>query len=116
MTVTNKKGLLTAEALRLGYTELVVKRFEGDCRQAQMDVTYSYQDGYFKAKGHVLTTYGDNRTDGYDVDASDKSIRTLRESVNKQFYSGKGKMVAHEVNGRPQGTIEQQFGDIANGR
>lgn len=98
MSVTNKKGLLTAEALRLSYTELVVKRFDGDCRKAQMDVTYSYKDGYFKAKGHVLTTYGNNETTGYDVDACDKSIRTLRESVNKQFYSGNGKMVAHEVN------------------
>lgn len=112
MNTVTKKGLLTANALREGFTELVVKRFDGDCRKAQMDVTYSYKDGRFKAIGHVLTTYGDNHTDGYDVDACDKSIRTLRASVNKQFYSGNGKMVAHDINGRPQGTIEQRLGTL----
>lgn len=98
MNTVNNKGLLTANALREGYTELVVKRFDGDCREAQMDVTYSYKDGQFKAIGHVLTTYGNKETTGYDVDASDTSIRKLREAVNQQFYSGNGRTVAHEVN------------------
>lgn len=98
MTQT-KKGLLTADALRSGQTELVVKQLNESNRKAQGDFNYSYnkETKNFVVTGHIITTFGDERNTGYDVNLEDKSIRILREKLNMAFYSGNGRMVKHEV-------------------
>jgi hypothetical protein len=112
MKITNKKGLLTAEALKEGYTELIVKEYKADCRTAQADIMYRYEpsSGTFSAEAKIITLYGDGRAIGEEFIATDKSIRSLREAVNTTILSGNAKTVGHEIN-HP---LEMLFADIAN--